>query len=218
MSSVSNLETPEPPPQPGWLFVCQRLGPLESVLRDRMERARLGVGAAAPALSVEQYAAWLQQQTTMLEELLPKMEASVAAINAEAATFVQGQPTAALEGACATLARQLDAIATWSECVWQTTPPVGNARSFAAVREIPGEILAQFGRYFEVVRLAAENRLPGDVRVSIDLQPLIERCVQQGQAERGASDPQLAGRTGRVAWITLGIGLFVIFVIAECTR
>lgn len=184
-------------PQPGWQFVHENLGPLRHTLRERVAQARLGVGSADRALSKSEYLAWLQQQIAMLKELIPELENAVAGVSEVASGLPPGASTDELDGRCEWLAWQLGALVSWAQAAWRTTPPAAYRRSFEAFRELPGAILDQFDRYFDVVALgAAGKEEAGRHEVTIDLTRVIDEALRQGESDVARQNRASAGVGG----------------------
>lgn len=65
-------------PHPGWAIVHERISINWAILRQRVAEARLTVGTAAPALTEEQYGAFVRQQITMISECSHALVAAAA--------------------------------------------------------------------------------------------------------------------------------------------
>lgn len=200
-------------PHPGWRFAHERLAPLLADAEMRLKDAPLRSGCAAAALSEAEYAAWVQQQVTMIRQLSLRLEGSAKDINWAANQIERpGDDTAVLATYCGVMGRCFAACAEWGEAVWATTPPLSFAASFAELREIPAAIVAQMRPYVEIMGDPKPGQ-KGDCIINIDIQPLIDRAARLGNRE--VSRPvALSGANQAVAWVFLVF--FILVALYAC--
>lgn len=198
---------------PGWRFAHARLAPLLAEAEMRLKDAPLHSGRAAAALSEGEYAAWVQQQVTMIRQLSLRLEGAARDINAAANQIAHpGDDTAMLATYCGVMGRCFNACAEWGEAVWAITPPLRFAASFAELREIPAAIVAQMRPYVEIMgdpKLGSK----GDHTINIDIQPLIDRAARLGNRERSRT-ASLSGADQAVVWVFLVF--FILVALYAC--
>ncbi|MBI2515604.1 MAG: hypothetical protein HYV95_01695 [Opitutae bacterium] len=203
-------------PHPGWAAAHERISVNWALLRQRVAAARLAVGAAAPALTEEQYGAFLGQQITMIRECSRSLVTAAARLSATANAYDPALPATviALDQACRDFMAGPEAVADWTEAMWRTTPPLRFARNFEALREIPAAIIAQLEPFFQTVADAAEGRVSADRKIDIDIQPLIDRATRLGNLELAAH------RGGSSGCLTPGLGILaaVLVVLSLLTK
>lgn len=205
-------------PHPGWVAIHERISINWALLRQRVAETRLTVGAAAPALSEEQYGAFLGQQTTMIRECSRALVAAAARLNATANAYDPATPATvgALDQACRDFMAGPEAVVDWAETMWRTTPPLRFARNFEALREIPTAISAQLEPFFQTVADAAEGRVATDRKIDIDIQPLIDRAARLGNLELAAHRRDSAGYLTSSLWILAAV-FVLLSLLAQCS-